>query len=126
MGDGVMKHCLIVDDSNSIRKVASRILEDMSFRTSEANTAAAALQVCRSEMPDCIVVDWQMPDCDGLALMAEMRKLPGGDQPQILYLTSENDRVQIARAVRSGANGYMMKPFDGETVARAMAGVGMI
>ena len=52
-----MKHCLIVDDSSSIRKVARRILEDFDFRTSEAENRKDALDLCRSEMPDCIVVD---------------------------------------------------------------------
>ena len=47
-----MKHCLVVDDSNSIRKVARRILEEMSFRATEADTRREALEQCRDEMPD--------------------------------------------------------------------------
>ena len=121
-----MKHCLIVDDSNSIRKVASQLLQDLSLRTSEADTHEAAFAVCRESMPDCVVVDWQMPDGDGLTFVAELRKLPGGEEPVILYLTSENDPLQIARAVRCGATGHMMKPFDGESVARVMEGAGVL
>ena len=52
-----MKHCLIVDDSSSIRKVAKRILEDANFRASEADSRADAIDKCRNEMPDCVVVD---------------------------------------------------------------------
>jgi two-component system chemotaxis response regulator CheY len=53
-----MKHCLVVDDSGSIRKVARRILESTGFRTDEAETREEALAKCREEMPDCVIVDW--------------------------------------------------------------------
>ena len=89
-----MKHCLIVDDSSSIRKVARRILEDANFRTSEAENRADALDMCRTEMPDCIVVDWQMPDGDAMKFLTKLRALPGGSRPTVMYLTSENDPVQ--------------------------------
>lgn len=121
-----MKHCLIVDDSNSIRKVASRVFKDLSLRATEADTHERAFETCRQEMPDCIIVDWMMPDGDGVNLVSELRKLPGGEQPVILYLTSENDKMQIARALRCGANGHMMKPFDSESIARTMSAVGII
>jgi two-component system chemotaxis response regulator CheY len=120
-----MKHCLVVDDSGSIRKVARRILEGMNFRTSEADTRADALDLCRAEMPDCIVVDWAMPDGDVLSFLAKLRALPGGDKPKIVYLTSENEPVQIARALRSGADAHMMKPFDQASFARPLAEVGL-
>jgi len=50
-----MKHCLVVDDSSVIRKVARCILEDMSFRTSEAENGQDALDFCRAEMPDAVL-----------------------------------------------------------------------
>ena len=121
-----MKHCLIVDDSNSIRKVASRIIGDLSFRTSEAESSAEATDVCRSDMPDCILVDWQMPDGDSIDLVSSLRRLPGGDKPTILYLLSDNDPKQIAKATRGGASGYMLKPFDGEGIARTLVQNGLI
>ena len=120
-----MKHCLIVDDSSSIRKVARRILETVNFRTSEAETRADALDRCRDEMPDCVVVDWHMPDGDGLAFLQALRALPGGETPTVMYLTSENDPIQVARALRSGADIHMMKPFDRETFLRPFQEAGL-
>ena len=76
-----MKHCLVVDDSGSIRKIARRILDEYGFRTSEAETRAEALEICRAEMPDCVVGDWQMPEGDALAFLAKLRSLPGGNRP---------------------------------------------
>jgi two-component system chemotaxis response regulator CheY len=121
-----MKHCMVVDDSSSIRKVACRILESYDFRTSEAETRNEALEKCRDEMPDCVVVDWQMPDGDVLTFLAKLRGLPGGNRPTVMYLTSENDPIQIARAMRCGADGYVMKPFDRETFVRPFAEAGLL
>ena len=121
-----MKHCLIVDDSGSIRKVAKRILEDLDFRTSEAETRKDALDLCRAEMPDCIVVDWHMPDGDALPFLTKLRALPGGAKPTVMYLTSENDPIHVARALRSGADHHMMKPFDRESFVRPFAEAGLV
>ncbi|HEX9905713.1 MAG TPA: response regulator [Propylenella sp.] len=121
-----MKHCLIVDDSNSIRKVARRILEDLEFRTSEAETRRQALDLCREEMPDCVVVDWQMPDGDAMRFLGKLRALPGGNRPTVVYLTSENDPIHVARALRSGADIHMMKPFDREQFLQPLVEAGLV
>src|SRR5688572_4963744 len=120
-----MKHCLIVDDSNSIRKVARRILEDLDFRTSEAETRKDALDACRAEMPDCLVVDWHMPDGDAISFLTKLRGLPNGAKPTVMYLTSENDQINVARALRSGADIHMMKPFDRESFLRPFVEAGL-
>lgn len=121
-----MKHCLIVDDSSSIRKVAKRILEDANIRTSEADTRAGAIDLCRNEMPDCVVVDWLMPDGDVMKFLTKLRALPGGAQPTILYMTSENDPANVARAMRSGADAHMMKPFDRQSFMQPLAEAGLV
>jgi two-component system chemotaxis response regulator CheY len=121
-----MKHCLIVDDSNSIRKVGRRILEEANFRVSEAETRREALDACRAEMPDCVVVDWQMPDGNAMAFLTKLRALPGGNRPTVMYLTSENDPVVVARALRSGADHHVMKPFDRDQFLRSFAEAGLV
>jgi two-component system chemotaxis response regulator CheY len=121
-----MKHCLIVDDSSSIRKVARRILEEANIRASEAETRADAIEMCREDMPDCIVVDWQMPDGDPMKFLTKLRALPGGAQPTVMYLTSETDPENIARAMRSGADLHMMKPFDRESFMKPFAEAGLV
>jgi two-component system chemotaxis response regulator CheY len=121
-----MKHCLIVDDSSSIRKVARRILEELDFRTSEAETRREALDICRTEMPDCVVVDWHMPDGDAISFLTKLRALPSGNRPTVMYLTSENDQINVARALRCGADIHMMKPFDREQFLRPFAEAGLV
>jgi two-component system chemotaxis response regulator CheY len=121
-----MKHCLIVDDSGPVRKVARRILEDLEVRISEAETRKVALDLCREEMPDCVVVDWQMPDGDAMKFLTKLRALPGGNRPTVIYLTSENDPVNVARAMRSGADMHMMKPFDRDQFLKPFAEAGLV
>ena len=121
-----MKQCLIVDDSSSIRKVAKRILKDFGYEATEAENSEEALKMCADSMPDSIIVDWAMPDVDSTRLMAEIRKLPGGNKPTILYCTLENDPMKMAAAIRHGANGQLMKPFDRDAMTRSLTSVGLI
>lgn len=69
-----MKHCMVVDDSGVIRKVARRILEEMKFETSEAVDGKDALDKCRVGMPDAILLDWNMPVMSGLEFLKALRQ----------------------------------------------------
>lgn len=121
-----MKNCLVVDDSSVIRKVARRILEDLSFEISEAEDGLKALDICRKEMPEAILLDWNMPVMDGLEFLAQLRREPGGEKPKVVFCTTENDVGHIAKAMRAGADEYIMKPFDREIVEAKFAEVGLI
>ena len=107
-----MKSCLIVDDSSVVRKVARRILENMDYIVEEAEDGQDAFDKCRQEMPDAILLDWNMPIMSGLEFLKLLRAYVGGDKPHIVYCTVENDIGAIALALKAGANDYMMKPFD--------------
>lgn len=107
-----MKSCLIVDDSSVVRKVARRILEDMDYIVEEAEDGQEAFEKCRQEMPDAILVDWQMPIMGGIEFLKLLRAYVGGERPRVVFVTVENDIGQIALALKAGANDFMMKPFD--------------
>jgi len=121
-----MKTCLVVDDSSVIRKVARRILEGLDFEIVEAEDGVQALELCRSQMPEAILLDWNMPKMDGYEFLRLLRKLPGGDAPKVVFCTTENDVAHIARALHAGANEYIMKPFDKEIVEAKFQEVGLI
>lgn len=121
-----MKNCLVVDDSSVIRKVARRILEDLNFEITEAEDGKVALTECQARMPDAILLDWNMPVMDGLEFLSELRNMPEGEKPQVVFCTTENDVGHIARAIRAGANEYIMKPFDRDIVQAKFQEVGLI
>jgi two-component system chemotaxis response regulator CheY len=121
-----MKHCLVVDDSAVIRKVARRILEGLSLRVTEAEDGKLALAACRLEMPDAVLLDWSMPVMDGYEFLKELRRLPRGNEPKVVFCTTENDVAHIARAMHAGADEYVMKPFDREIMTEKFQEVGLI
>jgi two-component system chemotaxis response regulator CheY len=121
-----MKTCLVVDDSSVIRKVARRILEGLEFQISEAENGEEAIESCRNNLPDAILLDWNMPKMDGYDFLRVLRRLPGGDRPKVVFCTTENDVAHIARALHAGANEYIMKPFDKDIVEAKFQEVGLI
>lgn len=121
-----MKNCLVVDDSNVIRKVARRILEGFEFQVDEAEDGQQALDMCLKAMPDAILLDWNMPVMDGFEFLKQLRQVAGGDKPKVVFCTTENDVAHIARALRAGANEYIMKPFDKDIVEAKFQEVGLI
>jgi two-component system chemotaxis response regulator CheY len=120
-----MKTCLVVDDSSVIRKIARRILEEMNFQVIEAEDGEKALEVCRRELPDAVLLDWNMPVMDGFEFLGNLRGMRGGDGPKVVFCTTENDMDHIARALNAGANEYIMKPFDKDIVATKFQEVGL-
>lgn len=121
-----MRTCLIVDDSSVIRKVARRILEDFDFTVAEAEDGGAALDMCRRSMPDMILLDWHLPVMDGLDFLGALRQMERGRHPKVVFCASEADVAQIARALRAGADEYILKPFDRAAVEAKLQEVGMI
>ncbi len=121
-----MRLCLIIDDSSVIRKVARRILEDLDFEVREAEDGQQGLDICREAMPDLILVDWNMPVVGGVEFLAALRGELGGQKPKVVFCTSENDVAHIARAMRAGADDYILKPFDRAIVEAKLQEVGML
>ena len=123
--EGMMKNCLVVDDSSVIRKVARRILEGLEFQIAEAEDGEQALDACRHQMPDAVLLDWNMPKMDGYEFLRALRRLPHGDRPKVVFCTTENDVAHIARALHAGANEYIMKPFDSMVVLGKLEMLGL-
>jgi two-component system chemotaxis response regulator CheY len=121
-----MRTCLVVDDSSVIRKIARRILESMDFQIVEAEDGEKALEVCKQGFPEAILLDWNMPVMDGYEFLKNLRLMPGGDAPKVVFCTTENGIDHIARALSAGANEYIMKPFDKDIVAAKFQEVGLI
>ncbi|UJQ96028.1 response regulator [Mariluticola halotolerans] len=118
-----MRTCLVVDDSSIVRKVARRILEDMDFVVDEAEDGQEAYDKCRANMPDSILLDWQMPIKSGLDFLRELRGYEGGELPKVVFCTTENDVGHIAMALKLGANEYILKPFDRDILESKFLGL---
>ena len=111
-----MKSCLIVDDSKVIRKVARHILETLEFEVEEAGDGREALTAAKRSMPDVVLLDWNMPVMSGMEFLKLLRQRGHSDQPKVVFCTTENDMAHIRAALEAGADEYVMKPFDRETL----------
>lgn len=121
-----MKSCLIVDDSKVVRKFARRILEDLSFDVIEACDGNEALIQCSKKLPDVIMLDWNMPIMDGMEFLKKLRSNADSQGVPVLFCTTVNDISSIQDAINSGANEYIMKPFDGEIVKNKFIQMGLL
>ncbi len=121
-----MKSCLLVDDSRVVRQIARKIVEELQFSCTEAEDGKKAMEACQVKMPDAILLDWNMPVMNGIEFLRELRKMPGGDQPKVLFCTTEADLTHIKEALEAGANEYIMKPFDSEIIQIKFSQIGLL
>lgn len=121
-----MKFCLIVDDSRVVRKVARRIAEDLGFECDEAEDGQKAYDFCKTKMPDAVILDWNMPIMSGIEFLEKLREMEHGTEPKVIFCTTENDMKHIQRAIQSGADEYIMKPFDSEILQTKFRQIGLI
>ena len=121
-----MKSCLVVDDSRVIRLVARRILESLNFKVEEAEDGRKAMAACQKQMPDVILLDWNMPEMNGIDFLRALRQTDAGKTPVVVFCTTETDMAHIQEAISAGANEYIMKPFDSEILENKFTQVGLL
>jgi signal transduction histidine kinase/DNA-binding response OmpR family regulator len=110
---------LIVDDDPSIRMICREVLELGGYQVRDAGSANAALSEARRFRPDMIVLDVLMPGIDGYRTAEMIRADPAIGMAPIMFLSARGDTADKVRAFRSGAEDYMVKPFDAaELLAR--------
>ena len=107
-----MKYCLVVDDSKTIRKIAKTLLNSIGYEVGEAEDGQQAMDQCQIRMPDAILLDWSMPVMDGQDFLALFSRTFRSRKPFIVYATTEFDPTDISRAIASGADDFLLKPFD--------------
>lgn len=118
---------LVIDDSRALRRVMGDLLQDLGFEVSTATHGRDALDNIREHgLPDVALVDWNMPEMDGLEFVhavrrdAALRKLP------LMMVTTETEMDQMVRALAAGANEYVMKPFTKEVIAEKLTLIGIL
>lgn len=122
-----MKTLLIVDDASAVRKAIRRIVEPLGFDVAEAADGEEALAYCmRRQVPDGILLDIDMPVMDGLSFLRVIRQNKKYDDAQIVMCTTHNSLERVTEALASGANEYVMKPFDEDIIRLKLESVGLL
>lgn len=120
------KTCLVVDDSEIIRELASRMLADFGMTTLGAGDAAQALEKCREHKVDAVFLDWDLPSMGALDFLQGAAQLPAEAKPVVVLCATENDHQQFTLAKAAGAAHYILKPFDRHGVGAKLAEIGFI
>jgi two-component system, chemotaxis family, chemotaxis protein CheY len=121
-----MKRILVVDDSAVVRRIARRMLEGLGFAVEEAVDGAVALKACAGAMPDVVLLDWNMPEMNGIEFLRKLRKEPAGGSPIVIFCTSEDSFDNITEALEAGANEYIIKPFDAPLLESKLVQAGVL
>jgi two-component system, chemotaxis family, chemotaxis protein CheY len=123
-----MALALVVDDSRAMRMILSRSLNKVGFETSTAANGKDALEILEQKSPDLalMLVDWNMPEVNGLEFIRRVRAMPRYAQTPLMMVTTETEVEQMVKALEAGANEYVMKPFTDDIIADKLRLMGVL
>ncbi len=107
---------MLVDDSRTIRNIQKNVLSQLGYTdVMEASDGVEALKQMANTKPDLMLIDWNMPNMDGITLVRKIRetdkKIP------LLMVTTEAEKSRVITAIKAGVNNYVVKPFTAETLS---------
>ena len=117
---------LVIDDSKPIRSILGKFLRELGFDITEAVNGKNALdELNRLGPPDLALVDWNMPEMNGLEFVRSVRANHIYDQVPLMMVTTETDMERVSAALEAGANEYVMKPFTKDVILEKLQLLGM-
>jgi DNA-binding response OmpR family regulator len=113
---------VLADDDIDIRELVAMILGDVGYDTTTAANGRQALEQCLARPPALALLDVSMPgELNGLQVVEALRANPRTATVPILLLTALAQEEDVARGLRTGADGYIVKPFDPEELIARIA-----
>ena len=121
------KTALIVDDSRSMRVVASKVLSALEFEILEAEDGEQGLSIL-DEHPECVValVDWRMEGMDGYEFVTKVRADERFTDLKLVMVTVENAKDKVLQAAHAGIDGYILKPYDKQELTQRLQDLGVV
>lgn len=120
------RRCLIVDDSRVVRRVSRQIVESLGYQVIEAENGQEALARCRIDLPDLILLDWEMPMMSGIDFITALRALALPHRPKAVFCTSRGETSDIYKGIEAGADEYVIKPFTETTLKAKLERIGAV
>jgi two-component system chemotaxis response regulator CheY len=118
---------LVVDDSRAMRMILSRIMRKQGYDVIEAGDGQEALDLLNGgARPEVALVDWNMPNVDGLQFVTQVRKVREYRQMTLMMVTTESEYGQIVRALAAGAHEYVIKPFTDDAIVEKLQLLGLV
>lgn len=121
---------LIIDDSMPMRSLLSHIAGELAFRADTAVDGRDGLEKLIKNDPrdpyTIALVDWEMPEINGLQLVQMLRRNPDFDGMKIMLVTTMNSLERVVEALGAGANEYLMKPVSKESLSEKLQMLGLL
>lgn len=118
MDTGSEMRAIVVDDSSAMRAILRLILKQHGFQVVEAKNGKDGFAALQASGPvQLALIDWNMPEMCGLELLQNIRENHAFDNMRVMMVTTETDLLQVRKALVSGADEYVMKPFNREIIA---------
>lgn len=115
---------LVVDDVSTTRKTMRNLLKQVGFNNvEEAPDGLKALKIIENDTIELVLADWKMPGMTGIELLKAVRSRPETKSLPFIMVSAEQMPQEIAEAIRSGVNGYLIKPFEPEKLFERIAGI---
>jgi len=106
---------LVVDDSAVMRKVLIGALSKVGVEdVSQASDGREAVAAVEKETYDLVLMDWNMPNMSGIDALREIRA--SGNKTPVIMVTTEAEKSRVVEALKAGANNYVIKPFQPNTI----------
>lgn len=119
---------LVVDDSKSIRMILSRTLEELGWTVLQAPNGKEAISLldAQPEPAKLVLIDWNMPEMNGLELVRHIRERNRFAASKLMMVTTETEVEQMMTALAAGANEYVMKPFTKDIIHSKLRLLGLL
>ncbi|WP_433051053.1 response regulator [Dactylosporangium sp. CS-033363] len=124
---------MVIDDSRAMRMILKRIVAQLGFDVVEAGNGQEAMDYLKAnvlegdgEVPGLALVDWNMPEMNGLEFVTAVRAEPRLRSMTLMMVTTESEQSQIVRALASGAHEYVIKPFTPDAIIDKLALLGLV
>ncbi|NDF11416.1 MAG: response regulator [Proteobacteria bacterium] len=114
------KNVLVVDDSPTMRNMLKAAMQEQGFEVTMAEDGVDALKVVAKQKWDIIITDINMPNMDGIELIRELRQIETCKFTPILVITTEGGDTAKKAGKDAGASGWMVKPFNPDTLTKAV------
>jgi len=119
---------MVIDDSRAMRLILKRIAGQLGFEVSEAANGREAMDLLAADdsPPDLALVDWNMPEMNGLEFVTAVRADPKYRAMTLMMVTTEGEQSQIVRALAAGAHEYVIKPFTPDAIHDKLQLLGLV
>jgi two-component system, chemotaxis family, chemotaxis protein CheY len=117
---------LIVDDSQAMRVILSRMLSEQGYDVFQAQNGLEAIEYLKAQgTPEVVLVDWNMPEMNGLDFVRAVRQELRERDVLLMMVTTETETAQMVKALAAGANEYLMKPFTKDALMEKLELLGV-